>query len=246
MSTIHPTSTTSPSPTDNHLLAMLPTEEYALLEGELELIEMPLGYSLYEPNIEMEHVYFPVDAIVSLLHLTEDGDTTEIAVVGFEGIVGVPVFMGGATSPSRAVVTASGHAYCLPAHVLMTEFDRGGTMQDLLLLYTHALLTQMAQTAICNRHHSVEQQVCRRLLLSHDRLHGSELFMTQELIANTLGVRREGVCEAARKLQKAALIRYHRGHVYIRDRAGLKARSCECYDVVKREYDRVLPVETAD
>lgn len=239
------TSSTEPSPCDNHLLAMLPEEEYSSIKESLELVDMPLGQSLCEPYVEMRHVYFPVDTIVSLLCLMEDGDSAEIAVVGFEGIVGVSLFMGGETTPSRAVVQSSGHGYRLPGHLLKTEFYRGGPMQRLLLRYTQALLTQMAQTAVCNRHHTLDQQLCRWLLLSHDRLSSSELVMTQELIANMLGVRREGVTAAAGHLQKAGLIQYHRGHITISDRPGLEARACECYGVVKREYERLLPLKTA-
>lgn len=232
-------------PSENHLLAMLPPDEFETLRDNLELVHLPLGDSVSEPYIEMKHVYFPVDAIVSLLCVMEDGGSAEIAVVGFEGIVGVSLFMGGETTPSRAVVQSAGYAYRLPGSVLKTEFYRGGPMQRLLLRYTQALLTQMAQTAVCNRHHTLDQQLCRWLLLSHDRLGSNELLMTQELIANMLGVRREGVTEAAGKLQKAGLIKYHRGHITIRDRAELEARSCECYAVVKSEYERLLPRETA-
>lgn len=230
---------------ENHLLAMLPPEDFARLRDNLELVHLPLGDSISEPYIEMKHVYFPLDAIVSLLCVMEDGGSAEIAVVGFEGIVGVSLFMGGETTPSRAVVQSGGHAYRLPGNILKAEFYKAGPMQRLLLRYTQALLTQMGQTAVCNRHHTVDQQLCRWLLLSHDRLGSDELLMTQELIANMLGVRREGVTEAAGTLQKAGLIEYHRGHITIRDRPGLEARSCECYEVVKREYDRLLPQETA-
>lgn len=188
----------------------------------------------------MSHVYFPLDAIVSLLCVMENGDSTEIAVVGHEGLVGVSLFMGGETTLSRAIVQSAGQAYRLKSHLLKREFDRAGTMQRLLLRYTQALLTQMAQTAVCNRHHSVDQQLCRWLLLSLDRLPGNELIMTQELIANMLGVRREGVTESAGKLQRAGLISYNRGHITVLDRLGLEARVCECYAMVKNEYDRLL------
>ncbi len=228
-------------PRDNHLLAMLPAETYASLEKELELVEMPLGFSLCEPNRPMKYVYFPIDCIVSLLCVMENGGSAEIAVVGFEGVVGVSLFMGGDTTPSRAVVQSRGQAYRLPGSVLKAAFYGGGPMQRLLLRYTQALLTQMAQTAVCNRHHTLDQQLCRWLLLSHDRLRTTELDMTQELIANMLGVRREGVSEAAGKLQKDGLIQYRRGHITILDRAGLERRTCECYGVVKNEYDRLLP-----
>lgn len=237
--------TESHVPTDNHLLAMLPPDEYERIRDSLELVHLPLGDSVCEPYIEMKHVYFPVDSIVSLLCVMEDGGSAEIAVVGFEGIVGVSLFMGGETTPSRAVVQSAGHAYKLPGNILKAEFYRGGPMQRLLLRYTQALLTQMAQTAVCNRHHTLDQQLCRWLLLSHDRLGANELLMTQELIANMLGVRREGVTEAAGKLQKAGLIEYHRGHITILERAGLEARTCECYAVVKKEYERLLPREIA-
>ncbi|MCC5809221.1 MAG: Crp/Fnr family transcriptional regulator [Ectothiorhodospiraceae bacterium] len=233
------------SPRLNQLLAALPDDEFARISQGLEPVSLSLGESLCEPYLEMEHVYFPVDCIVSLLCLMENGGSAEISVVGNEGIVGVSLFMGGETTPSQAVVQAAGHAYRLPGNALKSEFYRAGPMQRLLLRYTQALLTQMAQTAVCNRHHSLDQQLCRWLLLSSDRLQSSEVVMTQELIANMLGVRREGVTEAAGKLQKAGLISYHRGHISILDRAGLEHRSCECYEVVKREYDRLLPKRTA-
>lgn len=230
---------------ENHLLSALPPDEYERIREHLELVYLPLGDTVCEPYIEMKHVYLPVDAIVSLLCVMEDGSTAEIAVVGFEGIVGVSLFMGGETTPSRAVVQSAGHAFKLPGQVLKDAFYRAGPMQRLLLRYTQALLTQMAQTAVCNRHHTVDQQLCRWLLLSHDRLNTSELFMTQELIANMLGVRRAGVTEAAGKLQQAGLIEYRRGHISILDRSGLEARSCECYEVVQKEYERLLPNRTA-
>ncbi|MCP1676761.1 CRP-like cAMP-binding protein [Natronocella acetinitrilica] len=230
-----------PDARSNKLLAALPADEFERLNRDLEAVSMPLGDSLCEPYLAMQHVYFPVDCIVSLLCLMEDGGSAEISVVGNEGIVGVSLFMGGETTPSRAVVQSAGSAYRLNGSALKAEFYRGGPMQRLLLRYTQALLTQMAQTAVCNRHHTLDQQLCRWLLLSNDRLHNDELVMTQELIANMLGVRREGVTEAAGKLQKAGLIRYHRGHIFIQDRKGLEQRTCECYEVVKKEYDRLLP-----
>lgn len=224
----------------NHILATLPEADYARLLPHLEFVPMPLGHSLYESGVKMRHVYFPTTCIVSLLSVMEDGASAEIAVVGNEGIVGVSLFMGGETTPSRAVVQSAGEAYRLKGQLLKDEFYRAGPMQRLLLRYTQALLTQMAQTASCNRHHSLDQQLCRWLLLSLDRLPSSELVMTQELIANMLGVRREGVTEAAGNLQRAGLIKYQRGHITVLDRAGLEARSCECYAVVKKESDRLL------
>ncbi|KON80683.2 Crp/Fnr family transcriptional regulator [Azoarcus sp. PA01] len=207
---------------------------------------MPLGKVLYESGAQMRHVYFPTDAIVSLLYVMQDGASAEIAVVGNEGIVGISLFMGGETTPSRAVVQSAGHAFQLKGQLLKDEFERtggrrSGAFHDLLLRYTQALLTQMAQTAVCNRHHSLDQQLCRWLLLSLDRLPSNELLMTQELIANMLGVRREGVSEAAGNLHKAGLITYHRGHITVLDRPGLEARACECYAVVRAECDRLLP-----
>jgi len=228
-------------PRQNHLLAALPAAECARLFPELELVPMPLGDALYESGAQMRHVYFPTTSIVSLLYVLEDGASAEIAVVGNEGIVGVSLFMGGETTPSRAVVQSAGHAYRLKGQLLKDEFYRAGPMQRLLLRYTQALLTQMAQTAVCNRHHSLDQQLCRWLLLSLDRLHSNELIMTQELIANMLGVRREGVTEAAGNLQRAGLIEYSRGRITVLDRTGLEARACECYAVVKKEFDRLLP-----
>jgi CRP-like cAMP-binding protein len=228
-------------PRQNHLLASLPEADRARLYPHLELVSIPLGRSLYEPSIPMRHVYFPANSIVSLLCVMENGASAEIAVVGNEGIVGVSLFMGGETTPSRAVVQSAGHAYRLKGQMLKEEFYRAGPMQRLLLRYTQALLTQMARTAVCNRHHSLDQQLCRWLLLSLDRLPSNELVMTQELIANMLGVRREGVTEAAGNLQRAGLIAYQRGRISVLDRPGLEARSCECYSVVKNEYDRLLP-----
>jgi CRP-like cAMP-binding protein len=215
----------------------------ARLQPSLELVSMPLGDALYESGTHLSHVYFPTTAIISLLYVMEDGSSAEIAVVGNEGIVGVSLFMGGETTPSRGIVQSAGHVYRLRGQDLKVEFMRAAEMQQLLLRYTQALLTQMAQTAVCNRHHSVDQQLCRWLLLSFDRLPSNELTMTQELIANLLGVRREGVTEAAGKLQKAGLIRYNRGRISVTDRPGLEARSCECYAVVKKEFARLLPRE---
>ena len=227
-------------PRQNRLIAALPAEDYARIAPALELVPIPLGHALYEPGMQMRHVYFPIDSIVSLLCVMEDGGSAEIAVVGNEGVVGVSLFMGGETTPSRAVVQGGGHAYRMKSQMLKEEFDRAGAMQHVLLHYTQALLTQMGQTAVCNRHHTLDQQLCRWLLLALDRLASHELIMTQELIANMLGVRREGVTEAAGNLQRAGLIEYHRGHINVLDRAGLEARACECYAVVKREYDRLL------
>ncbi len=227
-------------PRQNHLLAALSRDEYQRLAPHLERVELALGDSLVESGKLIRHVYFPTDSIVSLLCVMEDGDSAEIAVVGTEGIVGISLFMGGETTPSRAIVQSAGSAYRLKGQRLKDEFDRAGTLQHLLLRYTQALITQMAQTAVCNRHHSLDQQLCRWLLLSLDRLPTNELVMTQELIANMLGVRREGVTESAGKLQRAGLISYHRGHISILDRPGLEARVCECYAVVKKEYDRLL------
>lgn len=225
----------------NHLLNALPVADFERLQPHLKLVPVELGAALYEPDIEMRYLYFPTNSIVSLLYVMADGASAEIAVVGNEGVVGVALFMGGATTPSRAVVQSAGHALRLPSQVLKDEFIRGGAMQHLLLRYTQALLTQMAQTAVCNRHHSLDQQLCRWLLMSLDRLQANELIMTQELIANMLGVRREGVTEAAGQLQKAGLIRYSRGRITVLDRPGLEARTCECYAVVKQECDRLLP-----
>ncbi len=202
---------------------------------------MPLGQVLYEPGVRLSHVYFPTTSIVSLLYVMEDGASAEIAVVGNEGIVGISLFMGGESTPSRALVQSAGKGFRLEAAAMLREFNRAGPVLHLLLRYTQALITQMSQTAVCNRHHSLDQQLCRWLLLSLDRLGGSELVMTQELIANMLGVRREGVTEAAGHLQRAGLIHYRRGHITVLDRAGLERRTCECYAVVKREYDRLLP-----
>lgn len=228
-------------PSENHLLAALPATEKARLFPSLEPVPMALGHTVCEAGVPMRYVYFPTTAIVSLLYVMEDGASAEIAVVGNEGIVGVSLFMGGETTTSRAVVQSAGHAFRLKAQLLKDAFFLAGPMQRLLLRYTQALLTQMAQTAVCNRHHSLDQQLCRWLLLSLDRLPSDELTMTQELIANMLGVRREGVTEAAGNLQRAGLIRYRRGHITVVDRPGLEDRVCECYAVVKREFDRLLP-----
>src|SRR5690349_10737265 len=230
------------SPRHNHLLDALPAAEYGRLEPHLELVPMPLGEVLYEPGVQLRYVYFPTSSIVSLLYVMEDGASAEIAIVGNEGILGISLFMGGETTPSRAVVQSAGHGFRLKSQLLKDEFGRFGPMMHLLLRYTQALITQMAQTAVCNRHHSIDQQLCRWLLLSLDRLHSNELRMTQELIANMLGVRREGVTEAAKKLQQAGLIQYRRGHITVVDREGLEERVCECYEVVQLEAERLLGV----
>ena len=228
-------------PQKNLLLSALPDAEWAHWLPHLEAVDMPLGKVLCESGVTLSHVYFPTTAIVSLLYVMEDGASAEIAVVGQEGIVGISLFMGGESTPSRAVVQSAGQAFRLEAKLMMQEFNRAGPVLHLLLRYTQALITQMAQTAVCNRHHSLDQQLCRWLLLSLDRLHSAEIVMTQELIANMLGVRREGVTEAAGHLQKAGLIRYRRGHITVLDRTRLEERACECYAVVKKEYDRLLP-----
>jgi len=232
---------TLPDPKTNRLLAALPEPEWLRWKPQLEWVEMPLGKVIYESGRTLRHVYFPTDAIVSLLYVMENGASAEIAVVGNEGIVGISLFMGGESTSSRAVVQSAGGAWRLRASAIKEEFSRSVPVMHLLLRYTQALITQMAQTAVCNRHHSLDQQLCRWLLLSLDRLPGNELVMTQELIANMLGVRREGVTEGALKLQKLGLIRYARGHIRVLDRAGLETRTCECYAVVKKEYDRLLP-----
>jgi CRP-like cAMP-binding protein len=234
-----------PGPRKNHLLAALPDAEWARWLPQLEQVEMPLGQVLYESGGTMSHVYFPTTAIVSLLYVMENGGSAEIAVVGHEGIVGIALFMGGESTPSRAVVQSAGQGFRLRAQTIKDEFNRAGPVLHLLLRFTQALITQMAQTAACNRHHSLDQQLCRWLLLSLDRLQGSELVMTQELIANMLGVRRGGVTEAALNLQKLGLIRYARGHISVLDRHRLEQRACECYGVVKKEYDRLLPEKLA-
>lgn len=231
------------SPHRNQLLDALPASDYERLGTHLELVPMALGDVLYESGSQLQYVYFPTTSIVSLLYVMEDGSSAEIAIVGNEGILGISLFMGGNTTPSRAVVQSAGHGFRLKAQLLKDEFGRFGPTMHLLLRYTQALITQMAQTAVCNRHHSIDQQLCRWLLLSLDRLSSNQLSMTQELIANMLGVRREGVTEAAGKLQDAGLIRYHRGRITVLDRPGLEARSCECYQVVKTEFDRLLPYD---
>jgi CRP-like cAMP-binding protein len=232
-------------PKDNLLLAALPAEVFDRLLPNLKPIALPLGKVIYEPGIELDHVYFPVPGcIISMLYVMTDGSSAEIAVVGDEGMVGIALFMGGGTTPSRALVQSAGQAFQLKGNELKKEFERHSGLQHLLLRYTQALITQMSQTAVCNRHHSVEQQLCRWLLLSLDRLATNELTMTQELIANMLGVRREGVTEAAGKLQAQGLIRYSRGRITVLDRPGLERQVCECYAVVKKEYDRLLPAET--
>lgn len=229
----------------NRLLAALPEAELARWIPQLEPVEMPLGYVVYESGTTLKHVYFPTTAIVSLLYVMENGASAEIAVVGNDGLVGVSLFMGGGSTPSRGVVQSAGGGFRLKASVMNEEFQRAGPVLHLLLRYTQALLTQMAQTAVCNRHHSLDQQLCRWLLLSLDRLRNNKLVMTQELIANMLGVRREGVTEGAMKLQRAGLISYARGHITVLDRQGLEQRTCECYAVVKNEYDRLLPGDIA-
>ena len=231
----------SHTPKDNRLLAALPEESYQALLPFLEPVPLPLGMAVYESGAKQRYVYFPTNSIVSLLYVLADGASAEIAVTGRDGLVGIALFMGGETTPSRAVVQSAGQGYRLRADVLKQEFEKGGELQHLLLRYTQALITQMTQTAVCNRHHAVDQQLCRWLLLSLDRLPSNELVMTQELIANMLGVRREGVTEAAGKLQNEGLISYSRGHITVLDRPRLETRVCECYTVVKREYDRLLP-----
>jgi len=228
-------------PHQNHLLNALPAADYARLRPHFEHVDLKLGDVLYEPGGRMRFVYFPTTAIVSLLYVMEDGASAEIAIVGNEGILGIALFMGGESTPSRAVVQSAGFGYRMKAALLKEEFGRFGVLMHLLLRYTQSLITQMAQTAVCNRHHSVDQQLCRWLLLSLDRLASNELTMTQELIANMLGVRREGVTEAAGKLQSAGLISYRRGKITVLDRLGVETRSCECYQVVKKEFDRLLP-----
>ncbi len=235
----------APSPRKNRLLAALAGDEWQRWLPLLEHVEMPLGHVLYESGKTLSHVYFPTTAIVSMLYVMENGASAEIAVVGNEGLVGISLFMGGGSTPSRAVVQSAGHGFRLKAKAMKKEFDRGGPVLHLLLRYTQALITQMSQTAVCNRHHTLDQQLCRWLLLSLDRLDGNELTMTQELIANMLGVRREGVTEGATKLQNAGLIKYSRGRINVLNRPGLEERSCECYAVVKKEYDRLLPAKTA-
>jgi CRP-like cAMP-binding protein len=232
-------------PRQNHLLNSLPDAEWNRWSPLLERVDLPLGSVLYEAGVTLPYVYFPTTSIVSLLHVMNDGASAEIAVVGNEGVVGISLFMGGESTPSRGVVQSAGSGCRLDAEFIKAEFHRGGPVLHLLLRYTQALITQTAQTAVCNRHHSLDKQLCRWLLLSLDRLEGCELIMTQELIANMLGVRREAVTERAVNLQKAGLIRYSRGHITVLDRAGLESRTCECYGVVKREYDRLLPARLA-
>jgi len=235
---------TLPAPT-NHLLDALPAVDRARWDAALEAVELPLGQVLYESGRALSHVYFPTTAIISLLYVMENGASAEIAVVGNEGVVGIALFMGGESTPSRAVVQSAGAGLRMRSQMIKTEFSDSLPVMHLMLRYTQALITQMAQTAVCNRHHSLDQQLCRWMLLSLDRLSGNELVMTQELIANMLGVRREGVTEAALKLQAAGLIRYARGHITVLDRPGLEHRTCECYAVVKKEYDRLLPIRVA-
>jgi CRP-like cAMP-binding protein len=229
-----------PVPEQNHLLAALSEDVRARIFPHLELVPMPLGKVLYEPGDRLRHVYFPADCIVSLLYVMEDGASAEISVVGNEGLIGVALFMGGLSTPSRAIVQSGGHAFRLRGPLLVQEFDRHGELLHLVLRFTQALITQMAQTAVCNRHHTIDQQLCRWLLLSLDRLAGPRLTMTQELIANMLGVRREGVTEAAGKLQAMGVISYSRGRIVVLDRPKLESLSCECYSVVKKETDRLL------
>lgn len=240
MNTAQPAPVSALQPEDNHLLAALQALTFARLLPCLKFVHLPLGQVLYEPGVEMQQVYFPTDAIVSLLYVMQDGASAEISVVGNEGVLGVSLFMGGESTPSRAVVQSAGGAFSLPRRIVKDEFERHGELMELMLRYTQALITQMAQTAVCNRHHTVDQQLCRWLLMSIDRLSGNRLLMTQELIANMLGVRREGVTEAAGKLQKLGIISYKRGKIEILDRTRLESLSCECYAVVKRETDRLL------
>jgi CRP-like cAMP-binding protein len=228
------------SPNQNHLLAALPPEDFERLATQLEWVPLPLGKMLYEPGGQLQHAYFPTSAIISLHYVMESGASAETAGVGNEGVLGISLFMGGDTTSSSAVVQTAGHAYRLERHKLKKEFERAGPFQRILLRYTQALMTHMAQTAVCNRHHSVEQQLCRWLLLTLDRLPTNELVMTQELVASMLGVRREGVTEAAGNLQRAGYISYRRGHIAVQDRAGLEARTCECYAVVRKELNRLL------
>lgn len=227
-------------PDQNHLLAAMPAAEFDRLAAHLELVAMPVGNVLCESGGKLQHVYFPTTAIVSLQYMMENGASAEIAGVGNEGVLGISLFMGGETTPSRALVQTGGHGYRLKAALLVQEFNRGGKVQQLLLRYTQAVLTQMSMTAACNRHHSVEQQLSRWQLSTLDRLPTNELTMTQELIASMLGVRREGVTEAAGKLQQSGIISYRRGHITVLDRSGLNAHVCECYDVVRKEFDRLL------
>ena len=235
----------APNRKQNHLLAAIPPTEWNILLPHLVPVDLGLGAVLYESGATMTDMYFPTTAIISLLYVMENGSSAEIAVVGNEGLVGVSLFMGGESTPSRAVVQSAGQGFKIAAHVMKDEFNKAGPLMHLLLRYTQALITQMAQTAVCNRHHSLDQQLCRWLLLSLDRLQGADLIMTQELISNMLGVRREGVTEAAMQLQAAGIIRYSRGKISVLDRPSLERRTCECYAVVKREYDRLLPAHIA-
>lgn len=230
---------------DNFLFQCIPNDEWVKISPSIEPVELKLGQVLYEPGTKMSHVYFPSTAIISLLYELSNGASAEIAIVGNEGIVGISIFMGGESTSSRAVVQSAGNGYRIKSSLILNEFNQSGPLMHLLLRYTQALITQMSQTAVCNRHHSLDQQLCRWLLLSLDRLQSNELIMTQELIANMLGVRREGVTEAALKLQKANLIKYACGHITILDRHGLELRTCECYQVVKSEYKRLLPSKIA-
>jgi len=232
---------TTPSPTQNLLLAALPSKDYERLLPQLEFVDLELGHPLYESGGHMRHVYFPVEGIVSLLYVTQGGNSAELAVVGCEGMIGVSLFMGGETTPNRAVVQSACKAYRLPAQALKAHFAEGGALQLILLKFTQALITQISQTAVCNLHHSVDQQLCRWLLLSLDRLSENKLQMTQELIANMLGVRRQGVTESAGKLEREGLISYSRGLITVLDRPALERRACECYSVVKSETERLLP-----
>lgn len=228
----------------NHLLAALPAADHAALAAHLELVPLRLGEMLFEPGTQLQYGYFPTTAIISRHYVLASGASAESAGVGNEGMLGVFLFMGGKTMPSSAVVQTAGHAYRLGHRILMQEFEKGGAFQRLLLRYTQALISQISQTAVCNRHHSLEQQLCRWLLLTLDRMQGNELVMTQELIASMLGVRREGITEAAGALQRAGFIRYRRGHISVLDRAGLASRSCECYEVIRQEFERLLPKKT--
>ena len=237
---LHATTPDRHSPHQNHLLGAMPAYAYERVAAQLELVPLGLGDVLYEPGVQLRYVYFPTTAIVSLLYVMENGSSAEIAIVGNEGILGISLFMGGETTPSRAVVQSAGFGYRLKAQFLKNEFGRFGPFLHLLLRYTQALITEMAQTAACNRHHSIEQQLCRWLLLTLDRLPSNELIMTQELVASVLGVRREGITEIAGKLQRAGLIRYRRGHIAVLERSGLEAGACECYAVLKKELGRLL------
>ncbi len=231
------------NPNHNHLLSALPVAEFKRMSPHLELTPMPLGEVYYESGGKLQHVYFPITSIVSLHYIMENGASAEIAGVGKEGMLGISLFMGGNNTPSRASVRAAGFGYKMKAQLLIDEFNRAGSMQRLLLRYTQALITQTSQTAVCNRHHSVAQQLCRWLLLTLDRMPSNELILTQELIARMLGVRREGIAEVLRKLQETGLIRYHYGHITVLDRSGLEDQACECYNVVKSEFDRLLGLD---